>query len=40
MTALLRLIGWLLAIALVAMPVVALINGWWGSERWPLTQVR
>lgn len=40
MSALLRLIGWALAIALVAMPVVALFNGWWGSERWPLTQMR
>lgn len=40
MTALLRLIGWALAIALVALPVVALNNGWWGSERWPLTTMR
>lgn len=40
MTALLRLFGWLLAVALVALPVVALFNGWWGSERWPLTQMR
>lgn len=40
MTALLRLFGWLLAIALVALPPIALFNGWWGSERWPLTQMR
>lgn len=40
MTALMRLLGWLLAIALVSMPLVALFNGWWGSERWPLTQMR
>lgn len=40
MTALVRLLGWLLAIALVALPVVALLNGWWGSERWPLSRLR
>lgn len=40
MNALLRLVGWLLALALVALPVVAVLNGWVGAERWPLTRLR
>ena len=28
------------AIALVALPVVAVVNGWIGAERWPLTRLR
>ena len=40
MSALLRLLGWLLAVALVALPVVALVNGWIGGERWPLRTLR
>ena len=40
MSALLRLLGWLLAISLVVLPVVAVINGWVGSERWPLQRLR
>ncbi|MEL1265953.1 cell division protein FtsQ/DivIB [Pseudoxanthomonas putridarboris] len=40
MTAALRILAWLLAIALVAMPVVAVVNGWIGAERWPLTKLR
>ncbi|GAB2493803.1 cell division protein FtsQ/DivIB [Pseudoxanthomonas sangjuensis] len=36
----LRLFAWLLAIALVALPVVAVVNGWVGAERWPLTRLR
>jgi cell division protein FtsQ len=38
--AMLRLLGWLLAVALVALPVVAVLNGWIGVERWPLTKLR
>lgn len=40
MSAMLRLLGWVLALALVALPVVALVNGWVGGERWPLRTLR
>lgn len=40
MNALLRLLGWLLAVALVVLPVVAVLNGWVGSDQWPLTRLR
>ena len=40
MNAALRILTWLLAIALVALPVVAVVNGWIGAERWPLTTLR
>ena len=36
----LRIFTWLLALALVVMPVVAVMNGWIGAERWPLTKLR
>ena len=40
MNAMLRILAWLLAVALVALPVVALVNGWIGAERWPLKTLR
>lgn len=40
MNAMLRLIGWLLALALVALPVVAVLNGWIGAGQWPLRKLR
>ena len=40
MNALLRILAWLLAVALVASPVVAVLNGWVGAERWPLSRLR
>ena len=40
MNAMLRLVGWLLALALVALPVVAVLNGWVGAGHWPLTRLR
>lgn len=40
MNALLRILAWLLAVALVALPVVAVLNGWAGAERWPLSRLR
>jgi len=40
LNAALRLVAWLLAIALVALPVVAVMQGWVGGERWPLTKLR
>lgn len=40
MNALLRLLAWTLAVALVAAPVVAVLNGWIGADRWPLRTLR
>lgn len=40
MNAFLRIAGILLAIALIALPVVAVVNGWIGTERFPLTKLR
>jgi cell division protein FtsQ len=40
MNAFLRLVAWLLAIVLVTLPVVAVIQGWAGAERWPLRRVQ
>jgi len=40
MNALLRILAWTLALALVALPVVAVVNGWIGAERWPLRTLR
>lgn len=39
MNGLLRLAVWLLAIAMVALPIVAVLSGWIGTERWPLRQL-
>ncbi|KLJ02342.1 cell division protein FtsQ/DivIB [Luteimonas sp. FCS-9] len=35
-----RILAWLLALALVALPVVAVMKGWIGAERWPLRVLR
>ncbi|MBB3345455.1 cell division protein FtsQ/DivIB [Luteimonas sp. RC10] len=35
-----RILAWLLALALVALPVVAVMQGWIGAERWPLRVLR
>ncbi|MGI8560232.1 MAG: cell division protein FtsQ/DivIB [Luteimonas sp.] len=40
MSALLRVLAWMLALALIALPVVAVVNGWIGAERWPLRTLR
>lgn len=40
MNTLLRFVGWMLALALVALPIVAVLNGWIGSGHWPLTRLR
>ena len=40
MNALLRIVSWTLALALIALPVVAVVNGWIGAERWPLRVLR
>ena len=36
----LRLLGWILAVALVALPVVAVVNGWVGADQFPLRTLR
>lgn len=36
----LKVTSWMLALALVALPVVAVVNGWIGSDRWPLRTLR
>lgn len=36
MNALLRVLAWTLAIVLVALPVVAVLQGWIAGERWPM----
>ena len=40
MNAFLRIAGIVLAIALIVLPVVAVVNGWMGTERFPLTKLR
>ena len=40
MNALLRIVGWVLAVTLVVMPVVAVLNGWVGASHWPLTRLQ
>ena len=40
MKAMLRLLAWTLAVALVALPVVAVVNGWVGGAQWPLRTLR
>ena len=34
-----RLVAWCLAIALVALPIVGVLRGWFAAERWPVTQL-
>jgi cell division protein FtsQ len=34
-----RLIAWLLAIALVALPIFGVLRGWFAAGRWPVTQL-
>ena len=40
MSALLRTLVWMLALAVVALPVVAVLQGWIGADRWPLRTLR
>ena len=40
MNAFLRIAGILLAITLIVLPVAAVVNGWIGAERFPLTKLR
>ena len=36
---LLKLIAWGIAITLVALPIIGLLNGWFASDRWPVTKL-
>ena len=40
MNALARILAWVLAVALIALPVVSVLQGWIGAERWPLRTLR
>lgn len=40
MNAALRMFAWTLALLLVALPVVAVVNGWIGASHWPLRTLR
>lgn len=40
MSAMLRLLAWVFAVALVALPVIAVVNGWVGGAQWPLRTLR
>ena len=34
-----RLVAWCLAIALVALPIVGVLKGWFAGDRWPITRL-
>ncbi len=34
-----RISAWLIALALIATPIIATLNGWLADERWPITQL-
>ncbi|GLQ90867.1 cell division protein FtsQ/DivIB [Dyella flagellata] len=34
-----RLVAWCLAIALVVLPIVGVLRGWFAADRWPVTQL-
>ena len=40
MNAFIRILAWALALALVVLPVVAVVGGWVGADRWPLRTLR
>ncbi|MBK7144234.1 MAG: FtsQ-type POTRA domain-containing protein [Xanthomonadales bacterium] len=35
-----RIAAWMLALALVATPIVAALNGWLANERWPIRRMK
>jgi len=39
MSALVRIAAWTLAVGLVALPVVAVLNGWIAGDRWPMRRL-
>lgn len=34
-----RLVAWCLAVAMVALPIVGVLNGWFAAGRWPVTRL-
>lgn len=34
-----KLLAWAIALTLVALPIVGVLNGWFASERWPVTRL-
>jgi len=34
-----RVVAWCLAIALVVLPIVGVLSGWFAADRWPVTQL-
>lgn len=40
MSGLIRIIAWLLALAVVALPLVAVLNGWMAPDRWPIRHLQ
>jgi len=39
MNGLLKLVAWAIALTLVALPIVGVLNGWFASDRWPVTRL-
>ena len=40
MTRLTRLLAWMLALGVVALPLVAVLNGWMAPQRWPIRHLQ
>lgn len=40
MSTLVRFLAWMLALVVVTLPVVAVLNGWIASDRWPLQRMQ
>ena len=34
-----RFVAWCLAVALVALPIVGVLRGWFAADRWPVTRL-
>ncbi len=39
MSGVLKFAAWLLALALIALPIVGVLNGWFATESWPVTRL-
>ena len=39
MNSIVKFVAWTIALSLVALPIVGVLNGWFASERWPITQL-
>ncbi|MGQ0801201.1 MAG: cell division protein FtsQ/DivIB [Pseudomarimonas sp.] len=40
MNALVRVLAWSIAVALVGLPLVAVLNGWLAADRWPIQRLQ